>query len=48
MRISIKFKKEYLKLFADDVINGEYGNGDERKNNIYTAVQNAVNKRLNQ
>lgn len=39
--------KEYLKTFADDVINGEYGNGDERKNNIYNAVQNAVNQRLN-
>ena len=39
--------KEYLKTFADDVINAEYGNGDERKNNIYNAVQNAVNQRLN-
>ena len=29
--------------FARDVLKGEYGNGDARKENIYRAVQNEVN-----
>lgn len=37
---------EYLSTFADKVIEGEYGNGEDRKNNIVNAVQNAVNSKL--
>lgn len=40
--------KDYLKAFADDVIKGEYGAGEERKNSVYNAVQNAVNQQLGQ
>ena len=40
--------KNYLNEFAVDVLKGEYGNGDERKDNIYNAVQNAVNQKLKQ
>lgn len=34
-------------LFAKDVINGKYGNGNARKENIYKTVQNEVNNILN-
>lgn len=37
---------DYLTQFANAVIDGEYGNGEERKNNIYNAVQNRVNQIL--
>ena len=40
--------KNYLNEFAVDVLKGEYGNGVERKDNIYNAVQNAVNQKLKQ
>ena len=33
--------------FAKDVINGKYGNGSARKENIYNTVQNEVNAILN-
>ena len=33
-------------LFAKDVINGKYGNGNARKENIYKTVQNEVNNIL--
>lgn len=33
-----------LKKMAEDVLDGKYGNGDTRKNNIYLAVQNKVNE----
>lgn len=36
----------YLTEFAKDVINGKYGNGDERKTKIYNAVQKEVNRLL--
>ena len=34
---------DYLTPFAKDVIDGKYGNGNERKEKIYQAVQNKVN-----
>lgn len=34
------------KALAQDVIAGKYGNGDARKDNIYKAVQRAVNAQL--
>ena len=34
-------------MFAKDVIQGKYGNGVERKENIYKAVQSEVNNILN-
>ena len=34
-------------LFAKDVINGKYGNGNARKENIYKTIQNEVNNILN-
>ena len=37
---------DYLTPFAQDVINGKYGNGSERKENIFNAVQNKVNELL--
>ena len=36
-----------VKLFAKDVINGKYGNGNARKENIYKTVQSEVNNILN-
>lgn len=36
--------EDYLTAFAKDVIAGKYGNGDERKENIYNAVQKKVNE----
>ena len=36
--------EEAIEKMAEDVLNGLYGNGDTRKNNIYLAVQNKVNK----
>lgn len=35
-----------IKRIAIEAINGKYGNGDKRKDNIYSAVQDAVNKLL--
>lgn len=35
-----------LTVIAGDVIAGHYGNGEERKENIYNAVQNRVNEML--
>lgn len=35
---------DYLTLFAKDVIAGKYGNGNQRKENIYNAVQQRVNE----
>lgn len=35
---------DYLTAFARDVLAGKYGNGDERKEKIYNAVQNKVNE----
>lgn len=37
---------DYLTLFAKAVIAGEYGNGNERKERIYSAVQSKVNEIL--
>ena len=37
---------DYLTAFAKDVINGKYGVGQQRKENIYNAVQNRVNELL--
>ena len=34
---------DYLTPFAQDVIAGKYGNGDQRKDNIFNAVQKRVN-----
>ena len=34
---------DYLTPFAQDVISGKYGNGDQRKENIFNAVQKRVN-----
>lgn len=34
---------DYLTAFAKDVLSGKYGNGNDRKDNIYNAVQNKVN-----
>lgn len=31
---------------VDDIISGKYGNGEERKNNLYDAIQDLVNKKL--
>ena len=39
-------RDDYLTYFARDVIAGKYGNGNERKDKIYEAVQNKVNKLL--
>lgn len=36
-----------ITLFAKDIINGKYGNGVERKENIYKTVQSEVNNILN-
>ena len=36
-------KSSAITEFAKDVLNGKYGNGDARKENIYKAVQNEVN-----
>lgn len=36
--------QEALKVIAQQVIKGTYGNGNARKNNIYNAVQREVNK----
>ena len=36
--------EDYLTAFARDVIAGKYGNGEQRKENIYTAIQNKVNE----
>lgn len=36
----------YITEFAKEVINGKYGNGAARKENIYKAVQNEVNRLL--
>lgn len=35
---------DYLTLFAKDVMAGKYGNGEERKEKIYRAVQDRVNE----
>lgn len=35
---------DYLTLFAKDVIAGKYGNGNQRKENIFNAVQQRVNE----
>ena len=35
---------DYLTAFAKDVINGKYGVGQQRKENIYNAIQNRVNE----
>lgn len=35
---------DYLTPFAKDVINGKYGDGQQRKENIFNAVQNKVNE----
>lgn len=40
---SIEKSTDYLTLFAKDVIAGKYGNGNQRKENIYNAVQKRVN-----
>ena len=37
---------DYLTAFAKDILSGKYGNGSERKENIYNAVQNRVNELL--
>ena len=37
---------DYLTPFAQDVINGKYGDGQQRKENIYNAIQNKVNELL--
>ena len=37
----------YVTTFAKEVINGVYGNGENRKNNIYNAVQSEVNNIVN-
>ena len=37
---------DYLTAFAQDVISGKYGEGQQRKENIYNAVQNRVNELL--
>lgn len=37
----------YITLLARDVIQGEYGNGNSRKENIYRAVQSEVNNIIN-
>jgi len=37
---------DYLTAIAQDVINGKYGVGQERKENIYNAVQKKVNELL--
>lgn len=37
-------KDGYLTAFARDVIAGKFGNGNERKENIYKAVQDKVNQ----
>ena len=37
---------DYLTAFAQDVINGKYGVGQQRKENIYNAVQNRVDELL--
>ena len=34
-----------IREIVDDVINGKYGNGDDRKESIYNMVQNFVNAR---
>ena len=39
-------KIDYLEYFARDVIAGNYGDGNERKEKIYQAVQNKVNELL--
>lgn len=39
-------KMDYLTAFAKDVIKGKYGTGQQRKENIYNAVQNKVDKLL--
>ena len=35
---------DYLTAFARDVLAGKYGNGEQRKENIYKAIQNKVNE----
>lgn len=35
---------DYLTPFAKDVLDGKYGNGDQRKENIFNAVQKRVNE----
>ena len=35
---------EYLTAFARDVLAGKYGNGEQRKENIYNAIQHKVNE----
>lgn len=40
---AIEKSTDYLTLFAKDVIAGKYGNGIQRKENIYNAVQKRVN-----
>lgn len=35
---------DYLTPFAQDVISGKYGNGEQRKENIFNAVQKRVNE----
>ena len=37
-------QNDYLTAFAKDVLAGKYGNGNERKEKIYQAVQNKVNE----
>lgn len=37
----------YVNTFAKEVINGIYGNGESRKNNIYNVVQSEVNNIIN-
>lgn len=40
---------DYIDEMADDVIRGDYGNGEERKRRLgrrYNAVQNRVNEKL--
>ena len=39
-------RDDYLTYFARDVIAGKYGDGNERKEKIYEAVQNKVNELL--
>lgn len=41
-----KSNDNYVTLFAKDVIRGEYGIGNARKQNIYNTVQNEVNNIL--
>ena len=36
----------YVTTFAKEVINGKYGNGESRKNNIYNTIQKEVNNIL--